>query len=243
MKRAPIVGRRGGPHRHKQWLTARDVMTPRPITVHPDTSVVEVARILLERGISAVPVVDGERIVGIVSEGDLLRRAETGTERRRSWWLELVTSPETLAGDYARTHGGRAADVMTTKVVTVTEATPLAEIASLLEERRIKRVPIVRRGKLLGIVSRADLLRALAAVPADAGPTMTVTDQSIRVSFLRDLDTAAWATPAYVNPIVVDGIVQLWGVIGSEQERRALRAMAARIKGVREVEDHLRRGS
>jgi CBS domain-containing protein len=218
-------------------------MTPRPITVQPDTSVVEVARILLERGISAVPVVDGERIVGIVSEGDLMRRAESGTEHRRSWWLALVTSPETLAGEYARTHGRRAADVMTTKVVTVTDATSLAAIASLLEERCIKRVPVVRRGKLVGIVSRADLLRALAAGPADTGPTLTATDQSIRVRFLRDLDAAAWATPAYVNPLVVDGVVQLWGVIGSEQERRALRAMAARIDGVRGVEDHLRRGS
>jgi CBS domain-containing protein len=223
-------------------LTAGDVMTPRPVTVSPDTSVTDIARVLLGRAISAVPVLDGERLVGIVSEGDLMRRAETGTERRRPWWLGLLTSPETLAAEYTRAHGRRAADVMTTKVITVTETTPLAKIAKLLEDRRIKRVPVVRNGKVVGIVSRADLLRVLAAAP-DQGPPRTVSDQEIRARFLRDLEAAAWATPTYVNPIVVGGVVQLWGLVGSEQERRALRAMAARIGGVRGVEDHLRRGT
>jgi CBS domain-containing protein len=218
-------------------------MTPQPITVSVDTSVVDIARMLLDRAISAVPVLDGGRIVGIVSEGDLMRRAETGTERRRPWWLGLLTSPQTLASEYTRTHGRRAADVMTTKVVTVTEATPLGKIAKLLEERRIKRVPVVRSGKLVGIVSRADLLRALAAGSADSGPTLTMSDQDIRARFLGDLEAASWATPAYVNPIVVGGVVRLWGLVESEEERRALRAMAARIPGVRGVEDHLRRGS
>src|ERR1700757_4532857 len=144
-------------------MRAMDVMTSEVITVDEDASVQSVAKLMAKHGISAVPVVDKhDRVIGMVSEGDLLHRAETGTERRRSWWLEMMSSTNKLAGDYIKSHSGRIRDVMTRDVVSVTEETPVANIAVLLETNRIKRVPVVRDGKLVGIVSRANLVRALA---------------------------------------------------------------------------------
>jgi CBS domain-containing protein len=131
------------------------------ITVDEEASVQQVAKLLAERGINAVPVVDGEeRVIGMVSEGDLLHRAETGTERRRSWWLDMMSSTNKLAGDYIKSHSGKVKDVMTRDVISVTDTTPVADIAVLMETNRIKRVPVVRDGKLVGIVSRANLVRA-----------------------------------------------------------------------------------
>src|SRR5271156_2911937 len=144
-------------------MRAVDVMTSGVITVGENATVPEAAKLLAEHGISAVPVVDNEnRVIGMVSEGDLLHRAETGTERRRSWWLDMVTSTDQLAAEYIRSHSGRVRDVMTPGVISVTEQTAIAEIAILLETHRIKRVPVLRDGKLVGIVSRANLVQALA---------------------------------------------------------------------------------
>src|SRR5262252_1884320 len=140
-----------------------DIMTSEVITVREDATVPEVARLMAERGISAVPVVDREnQIVGMVSEGDLLHRTETGTERRRAWWLDMVSSTNKLAGEYIKSHSAKVKDVMTRDVLSVTEETAVADIAVLLETNRIKRVPVVRDGKIVGIVSRANLVRALA---------------------------------------------------------------------------------
>src|SRR5882724_5366776 len=148
-------------------MRAADVMTTEVITIDPDTSVHALAALLSERGISGVPVVDAaNRVVGIVSEGDLLHRIETGTQRRTtcrsSWWLDTIASDRELARDYVKSHARRVKDVMTRDVVSVSDTTDLADIAMLLEARQIKRVPVVRDGKLVGIVSRANLVRALA---------------------------------------------------------------------------------
>ena len=144
-------------------MRAVEVMTTKVITVGENASVAEVAKLLAERGISAVPVVDKDnRVIGMVSEGDLLHRTETGTEKCRSWWLEMMASTNQLAGDYIKSHGANVKDVMTRDVISVSDTTPLADIAVLLETNRIKRVPVVRDGKLVGIVSRANLVRALA---------------------------------------------------------------------------------
>ena len=143
-------------------MNAADVMTPDVICATPDTPLPELVRLMLDNQISALPIVEDGRIVGIVSEGDLLRRAETGTEPRPSRWLELVTSTDRLAADYTRTHGRKAGEIMTRDVVTVADTTPIAEVAHLLEARRIKRVPVTRDGRLVGIVSRRNLLQALA---------------------------------------------------------------------------------
>src|ERR1700758_4648083 len=144
-------------------MRAMDVMTSKVIAINQNTTVPEAAKLLAEHGISAVPVIDKhERVIGMVSEGDLLHRAETGTEHRRSWWLEMMSSTNKLAGEYIKSHSGKVKDVMTHDVLSVTEVTPVADIAVLLETNRIKRVPVLRDGKLVGIISRANLVRALA---------------------------------------------------------------------------------
>src|SRR6516162_4436631 len=157
--------------RERGGMRAMDVMTSEVISVDPDTSVQALAALLSERGISGVPVVDADnRVVGVISEGDLVYRVETGTERRkeartgrrRSWWLDRIASDRELARDYVKSHGRTVRDVMTRNVVVVDDTTELADIAILLETKRIKRVPVVRDGRLVGIVSRANLVRALA---------------------------------------------------------------------------------
>ena len=141
-------------------MRAADVMTSEVITVGENASVQEAAKLMAEHGISAVPVVDRDNcVIGMVSEGDLLHRAEIGTERRRSWWLDIMASTNRLAGEYVKAHSGKVRDVMTRDVVSVTEEAPVAGIAILLETHRIKRVPVLRDGKLAGIVSRANLVR------------------------------------------------------------------------------------
>ena len=222
-------------------MRAIDVMTSEVISVDENATVTAVARLLAERGISAVPVVDkANQVIGMVSEGDLLHRAETGTERRRSWWLDMMASTNKLAGDYIKSHSGKVKDVMTRKVFSVTEATPVADIALLLETNRIKRVPVVRDGKLVGIVSRANLVRALAMTIDDAPSGAEADDRRIRDKLLAELKAQRWAEVSPANITVKDGVVHLWSSYLSEQEKRALVVAAENIPGVRRVEDHMR---
>jgi CBS domain-containing protein len=230
-------------------MRAVDVMTTNVITVEPDTPVQEIAKLLSEKSISGVPVVGADgRLLGIVSEGDLLHRVETGTERRpdrrtgrrRSWWLDTVAADEELARDYVKSHGRTANDVMTREVISVAETTELADIANLLETKRIKRVPVVRDGKLVGIVSRANLVRALAA----AGPRLTADtaadDRTIRQKLLAELRGQEWVHTWAADILVRDAIVHIWiSDDRPEQEGRALRVAAENIPGVRGVEEHI----
>jgi CBS domain-containing protein len=221
-------------------MKAREIMTSDVITAAPDTPVGQIASLLLENRISAVPVIDYDRhIVGIVSEGDLMRRAETGTERPRSWWLELITDVETLARDYAKTHGRRAVDVMTRHVVSVTEDTDVGDIANLLETRSIKRVPVVREGKLVGIVSRADLLRAVALAQPPAGRAEATDDRALHDAILKRIGAESWANDVMVNVVVSGGNVELWGFVKSDEQRDALRVLVEGVPGVRAVRDQL----
>jgi CBS domain-containing protein len=223
-------------------MHAVDVMTSEVISVDENATVPAVARLLAERGISAVPVVDKDnRVIGMVSEGDLLHRAETGTERRRSWWLDVMTSTNKLAGDYIKSHSGKVKDVMTRNIISVTETTPVADIALLLETNRIKRVPVVRDGKLVGIVSRANLVRALAMTIDEPPRAAEADDRKIRDRLLAELKAQRWAEVAPANVTVKDGVVHLWSSYLSEQEKRALVIAAENIPGVRRVEDHMRR--
>jgi len=223
-------------------MRAADIMTVNVVTVDPETSVQEIATLLSERGISGVPVVDKDRrLVGMISEGDLMRRVETGTELRRSWWLEMLSTNTELASEYVKTRGRRARHVMTRDVVSIAEATPLAEIADLLERHRIKRVPVVSNGVLVGIVSRANLVRALASGGSQPAGSGADRDDVIRDKLLAELKRQKWAEASPGNVIVTDGVVHLWGTILSEQERQALRVAAENIAGVRAVTDHTTR--
>src|ERR1700739_984172 len=223
-------------------MRAMDVMTSEVITVDENATVQEAAKLLAEHGISAGPVVDKDnRVIGMVSEGDLLHRAETGTEVRRSWWLEMVSSTNKLAGEYIKSHSGKVKDVMTRDVLSVTEETPVADIAVLLETNRIKRVPILRDGKLVGIVSRANLVRALAMTINEPASGDETDDRTIRDKLLAELKAQKWAEVSPANVTVKDGVVHLWSSYFSEQEKRALVVAAESIPGVRRVEDHMRR--
>jgi CBS domain-containing protein len=222
-------------------MRAADVMTSEVITISEDASVQNVANLLAEHGISGVPVVDrNSRVIGMVSEGDLLHRAETGTERRRSWWLDMVASTNRLAGEYVKSRSGQVQDVMTRDVISVTEETPVSDIAILLETNRIKRVPVLRDGKLVGIVSRANLVRALAMTINEPTSGAEADDRAMRDQLLAELKAQKWAEVSPSNVTVKDGVVHLWSSYYSEQEKRALIVAATNIPGVRRVEDHMR---
>lgn len=217
-------------------MRAKDVMTTNVVTVGSDTDVGTIARRLLERRISAVPVVDPEgRVVGIVSEGDLMRRPESGTERRPSWWLELLATPQ-RARDYVKSHGLTAKDVMTREVITVAEDATLAQVATLLERHRIKRVPVIRDGRIVGIVSRANLLHGLVARAGT--PTVTPDDATIRQHVIDGAKEAGVAE-GYINVVVAGGVVQIWGLVDSETESEAIRIAAETAPGVSAIENNV----
>ena len=219
-------------------MKAADVMVSNVISVGQDASVQEVAEVLLRNRVSAVPVLGTKgELVGIVSEGDLMRRPEAGTERRQSWWLALLTSSEGMASDYIKSHSRKVVDVMTRRVVTATPDTPVADVAALLEKHAIKRVPIVKHGKIVGIVSRANLLQALASLKNV--PPGTTDDASIRAKLTSKLANEQWTKPSLLNLIVHDGTVDLWGIAYSQTEKKAVRVLVESTPGVRAVNDNL----
>jgi len=220
-------------------MKAADVMVTNVITVTPDASIQDVARILLTNRISGVPVVasNGE-LLGIVSEGDLMHRAEAGTGRRRPWWLAMLTGREVLAGEYVKEHSRKVADVMSAPVITAGPDTPLQDIATILEKNGIKRVPIVKDGRVRGIVSRANLLQALASLPrsaAAAGPS----DTAIRDDVMARLKAEPWTRPSLINVIVNEGTVELWGIVDTQAEKKAVRVVVEVTPGVRAINDNL----
>jgi CBS-domain-containing membrane protein len=221
-------------------MKAADVMVTDVISVTPEHNVQDVAEILLTNRISAVPVInDKGKLVGIVSEGDLMRRAESGTAHERSWWLRLLMGREGLAQEYVREHARRVSDVMTRDVITATRETPLPEVASLLERNRIKRVPIVDGGKVVGIVSRANLLQALASLRKEIAVEKPTADSAVRDKVLERLKAEPWTRSALLNVTVRDGTVDLWGIVDSAAEKRALRVAAEVTPGVRGVNDNV----
>lgn len=221
-------------------MLAKDIMTTNVITITPGLGVEQIAQLLLSCNISGVPVVDAEdRLIGLVSEGDLLRRPESGTERQRSWWLNLLAGPEARARDFIKTHGHKAEDVMTREVVTVTPDTPVGEIAELLEKRRIKRVPVIEDGNIVGLVSRANLLHGLATHKTRISITPSPDDRAIRERVQALVAQEDWITHGSLNVLVADGAVDLWGWVDSEDERKALMIAVGEIDGVTEVVDHL----
>ncbi len=220
-------------------MTARDVMVSPVITVKSPASVKEVAQSLVEHHISALPVVDDAgKLIGLVSESDLMRRADLGTERHRAWWLAaLFAEEDALAHEYVKAHSHKVADVMTKRVITATPDTPLGEIAALLEKHSIKRVPIVENGALVGIVSRANLIQALAA--DRKGLEIPIPDSKLRDRILAHLKTQPWAHTSLLNVTVNEGIVDIWGLTRSKAEKQALRVAAESMPGVRAVNDNV----
>jgi len=220
-------------------LKASDVMTRNVLTVGPESSVAQAIRLMLDNNISGLPVLAADRkVVGILTEGDLLRRGETGTERHRPRWLEILMGPGRAAGDYVRTHGRKVEDIMSTDLVNVAADTPLDEVVGLMERRRIKRVPVVEGDALIGIVSRADLLRSLLGV-LDAQPAESRRDEEILELIQAELAKRSWVPRDGLSISVKDGVVDLNGVILEEKEREALRVVAENTPGVKAVEDHL----
>jgi len=218
-------------------MKAHDVMTWGAITVEPEASVARAVRLMLQNKISGLPVVDDKgQLVGMVTEGDFLRRGELGTQRQRPRWLEFLLGPGRLAAEYVQSSGQKVGEIMTPEPKTITPETPLDEVVSLMERHRIKRLPVVQDGKLVGIVSRANLLHALASVAREV-KVPAGDDATIREQILAECARQPWAP--HVNVVVRDGVVGLWGVITDERERQALVVAAENVRGVKAVHDHL----
>jgi CBS-domain-containing membrane protein len=221
-------------------MNVADVMTQPVITVTPETTIAEAARLLLRHRISGLPVVDqGETVVGVVTEGDFLRRTETGTERRHSGWLEFLIAPGRLAEEYALANARKVGEVMTTDVVAVAPQEPLAEVVRLMERHHIKRLPVIEKGRLVGIVSRANLVQSLLDnLPKPTGKA-AAGDAEIRERILAEIAKQPWGPRASVDVTVEAGIVELSGSITDERQRAALQVLAENAPGVKAVQDHL----
>jgi len=221
-------------------MKASDIMAHPVLTVTPETSVGEVAELMIGHRISGLPVVDpAGAVIGIVTEGDLLRRVETGTERRRARWLEFLIAPGRLASEYAHANGRRVGEVMTDTVLTAGPDDPVTDLIELMERRRIKRVPVIDRGQLVGIVSRANLVRALVGNLPRADSRSVITDDEIRDRILAEIAKQPWGPRASVDVRVENGIVELHGAVTDDRERPALRVLAENVPGVKEVRDCL----
>jgi len=219
-------------------MNVASIMTRSLVSIEPDASIMQAIRLMLQNRISGLPVVDNSgMLVGIVTEGDLLRRTELGTQKRRPRWLEFLIGPG-LANEYVHACGRKVNEVMTTTVRTVSEDTALDEVVQIMESRRVKRLPVVRDGKPIGIVSRANLLRALASIVTETKPS-PLDDEAIRSRLMSELKKQAWAPVALINVIVRNGIVHLWGTLTDERQRKGVRVVAENIPGVKRVEDHL----
>ena len=220
-------------------MKASDVMTPDVISADPDATVLQAARYMIQHHISGLPVIDKTgTLVGILSEGDFLRRRETHTDRRPSRWLEFLMGPGKLAAQYTHTHGSKVSEVMTTNLHTVSEDTSLEKVVEMMERYRIKRVPVLRGKKIVGIVTRANLMHAMVSL-ARSEPKAASGDAAIRQELLKELKTEKWALASMINVVVRAGVVELWGMIVDDRQRQALVVAAENVPGVKQVKDHL----
>jgi CBS domain-containing protein len=220
-------------------MKTTDIMTRNVVAVQPATTILQAAQLMLQHRISGLPVVDRDgHLIGIVTEGDFLRRVETGTQRQRPRWLEFLIGPGRLAEEYVRSSSRKVEDVMTRSVHTIKEDTSLSDAVELMERHRIKRLPVLRDDKLVGIVSRANLLHALASLAGEIEPT-PADDAVIRESLLAELNRQSWAPLGLIDFIVRNGTVEFWGTLLDERKRRALILAAENVHGVKGVRDHL----
>jgi CBS domain-containing protein len=219
-------------------MRAHQIMTRPVITVAPDTTIVDAANSMLQKHVSGLPVVNAAgKLVGIISEGDFIRRSEIGTQRRRGRFLRFILGSGKEANDFVREHGRKVAEIMTPEPLTITEDTALEEIVELMEKNKVKRLPVIRDNKVVGIVSRANLLQAVASLARQV-PDPTADDDHIRNRIIDALEKNDWC-PFGLSVIVRDGIVHLSGVITDERSRRATIVAAENVTGVKKVHDHL----
>jgi len=220
-------------------MNAVDVMTSDVLTLTGESSVLDAARTMLRHRVSGMPVIDWSgKLIGMLTEGDLLRRTETGTERHRGHWLELLMGPGRAAADYVHAHARKVSEVMSDQIISIGPDTTLEQAVATMEKHKIKRVPVVKDGKLLGIVSRADFLRALVA-KSDAEAAVPHSDEEIRDNIQKELDRQRWAPRAAMKIGVNKGVVELSGSITDERERMALKVLCENVGGVKRVVDHL----
>jgi len=219
-------------------MKAKDIMTGRVISVSPDASIFEAAHLMLQNRISGLPVVDSAgALVGMVTEGDFLRRTETGTEKHRPRWIEFILGPGRAAADFTHSHGRKVDEVMSDNPLSVSEHSSVEEIVELMERHRIKRVPVTRDKRVVGIVSRANLVRAMLPAAKAAQP-VAQSDLDIQNRIKKELDSQKWAPVALVDVTVNKGVVDLWGTIMDERDRKALQVLAENVSGVKAVNDH-----
>jgi CBS domain-containing protein len=220
-------------------MKAKDVMTHTIISVDPNATVLQAARLMLQRHISGLPVInEAGQLVGILSEGDFLRRRETHTERQRPRWLEFLMGPGRIAEEYTHSHATKVSEVMTVEVQTVGEDASLEDVVQLMERHRIKRVPVVRGHQVVGIISRANIMHGMVSL-ARGAPHANLDDAKIRERLVAEMKRELWAPVATANVVVRDGVVDLWGVIVDERQREALKVAAENTPGVKAVKDHL----
>ncbi len=224
-------------------MKASEIMSRKVVTVHPDMPVREIAELMTNNRISGVPVVDADgKLVGILSESDLLHRTETGTERHRKWWLRMFADSGSLAREYAKSHGFTASDIMSTALVTVDANVELGRVAELLERRKLKRLPVVSEGRLVGIITRSDLVRALVATVHRPAP-VAGDDATVSKVISDRLRHVGWLDASFVNVAVSQGVAELSGIVPSNDQRRALRILIEETPGVTSVTDKLRVGT
>jgi CBS domain-containing protein len=221
-------------------MIAAEIMTKPVVGVAPGATLSEAVGLMLRTGISGLPVLDGSgKLVGILTEGDLLVRKELGTAARRPRWLAALLSPGRLAGEYVHSHGSRVEELMTRDVITVAPDTPLDEIVALMTQKRVKRLPVMENDTVVGIVSRADLLKALSRSLSAKAPPSTRDDSTIRYAILDELKRESWAPIALIEVSVHNGIAELSGSIFDERERLAIQVAVENVPGVRAVRDNL----
>lgn len=220
-------------------MKVSDAMTRKVNTIQTDASVLDALHLMLSAKFSGLPVVDSTgTLVGMITEGDFLRRSELDTERKHARWLTFLLSPGRLAREYALSHARKVGEVMTSGVVTIDENAPLADAVALMEERHIKRLPVVANGVLTGILGRSDLLKAyLGAAPIDAAAETS--DAQLLQRIQTELDRQSWVPHALITLKVSNGVVDIEGIVTDERTREALNVLVENQAGVARVRDHL----
>lgn len=220
-------------------MRARDIMTTPVVTIGPDTSIAEIAALLSEHGFSGVPVVDAKgALIGIVSEGDLIHHAAIGAEPKGKWWLASLANPDAIARAYAKAHGRRASNVMTRRVATISDEAELSAVAAAFDAQGVKRLPVSRDGHLAGVITRSDLIRALASADA-SGDAVHRENATVQKAILDKLAEQAWLDGSYVNVQVGSTSVELRGLVASEDQRQALHAIVSEAGASRQIDDKL----